>query len=197
MGRKEAFAEAKARYYMDIKLIDAVTAGMTREVWRLYTEAFPEPERKSPKLMEDKYREGKVDILAVVDETGRFLGEMITVKRGELVLLDYFAISPDIRGGGIGSKSLEKLREYYDDSILILEIESTLEPADNSEQRQRRKRFYLSNGFRPLDWEVILFGIRMEILTSGKYVDYHSYHDIYETAFDRIISDDVKLFGEK
>ena len=179
---------------MDIQLIDALKSGLSDEVWRLYTEAFPESERKSPKLIEAKSREGGIDILAIVDENRNFLGEMITVKRGRLVLLDYFAICPDIRGGGIGSKALAMLRDYYRDHILILEIESLNEPSDNAEQRQRRKRFYLSNGFSPLDWEILLFGIRMEVLTYGEHIDFDSYHDIYASTFDETISDNIKLY---
>ena len=79
------------------------------------------------------------------------------------------------------------IREYYRDFILILEIESVNESSDNAEQRQRRKRFYLSNGFCSLDWEASLFGIRMEVLTYGVQIDFDSYHDIYASTFDETI----------
>ncbi|HIX92448.1 MAG TPA: GNAT family N-acetyltransferase [Firmicutes bacterium] len=181
---------------MNLQLIDALQSGFIDKVWQLYAEAFPESERKLPKLLEDKYRIGKVDILAIVDENRKFLGEMITVKQGKLVLLDYFAICPDIRGGGIGSKALAMIREYYRDFILILEIESVNESSDNAEQRQRRKRFYLSNGFCSLDWEASLFGIRMEVLTYGVQIDFDSYHDIYASTFGRKLSDNVKLYDQ-
>ena len=121
---------------------------------------------------------------------------MITVKQGKLVLLDYFAICPDIRGGGIGSKALAMIREYYRDFILILEIESVNESSDNAEQRQRRNAFICQTDFCSLDWEASLFGIRMEVLTYGVQIDFDSYHDIYASTFGRKLSDNVKLYDQ-
>lgn len=178
---------------MKINFVNAAANNMLDKVWELYYEAFPEQERKSPELIEQKCRDGKVDIIAVTNENGEFVGELITVKQGELVLLDYFAVKPETRGTGIGSASLKKLRDEYPGKKLILEIESTKVPSDNAEQRERRKRFYLSNGLTPLNWEVILFGVRMEILTFGQDVDFDSYHEIYSKVFDRKISDNVKF----
>ena len=57
---------------MNLQLIDALQSGFIDKVWQLYAEAFPESERKLPKLLEDKYRIGKVDILAIVDENRNF-----------------------------------------------------------------------------------------------------------------------------
>ena len=178
---------------MTINFVDAVKNGMLKEVWELYYGAFPEQERKSPELIEKKYDEGKVDIIAVTDEVGKFVGELITVKQGALVLLDYFAVTPETRGAGIGSAALAKLRDEYHGKKLILEIESTRVPSDNAEQRERRKRFYVSNGLTSLDWEVILFGVRMEIMTFGQDLDFDSYHEIYSKVFDKKIADNVKL----
>ena len=168
---------------MKLKLIDAVNTAYFEPLCKLYDSAFPEEEKKPMRLMLEKRRAGYFEILAIVDEGDAFAGLAITVKCGGLVLLDYFAIAPELRGGGIGSLALKLLREKYPDRRLILEIESTLCPSDNPEQRNRRKRFYLTNGMRPMPYRVYLFGVEMELMTFGGEVSFDEYHSLFVEVY--------------
>ena len=101
---------------------------------RLYLKTFPESERKPFSLMLQKSREGIMELLAIEEETGAFLGLAITILYKDLVLLDYFAVSPTMQGQNIGSRALRLLQERYTGKRFILEIEDPREHAPNQEE---------------------------------------------------------------
>ena len=82
------------------------------ELKNLYETAFPESEQKPFELMLKKREEGDAELLSIEDG-GAFLGLAIVVSRGDLALLDYFAVSPQHRGGGVGGEAFEMLKERY------------------------------------------------------------------------------------
>ena len=82
------------------------------ELKNLYETAFPESEQKPFELMLKKREEGDAELLSI-EEGGAFLGLAIVVSRGDLALLDYFAVSPQHRGGGVGGEAFEMLKERY------------------------------------------------------------------------------------
>ena len=116
---------------------------------------------------------------------------------GGLALLDYLAIAPEYQGGGAGSSTLRELRERYGRGSLVVEIETTLgeeaAQAENAEERLRRKRFYLRNGMKTMDFVVNLFGVEMEILTFGRTVTFEEYYGIYEAVLPKRMMDKIRL----
>ncbi len=89
-----------------MKLTNCTTEAQFANLERLYMDAFPAAERKPFPLLVEKSREGVVELLAIEGEGGAFLGLAITVLSHGLVLLDYFAICPKLRGQEIGSGTL-------------------------------------------------------------------------------------------
>lgn len=87
-------------------------------------------------------------------------------ERGFL-LLDYLAVCENSRQEGWGSRSMERLREYYRDKKgIFLECES-LKTAKNEEElrlRRRRISFYERNGCVLTGVEARVFGVEFEIL---------------------------------
>ena len=73
---------------------------------RLYLEAFPRAERKPFRLLCRQARRGRMDLLTLRGEAGEPLGLAVTMLHESLVLLDYFAVDPAARGGGIGGEAL-------------------------------------------------------------------------------------------
>ena len=146
---------------------------------RLYLEAFPLSERKPFSLMKKKARKGEMELLAVLDGN-RFVGLAITVLYKDKVLLDYFAIRKDCRGKNYGSEALRILLYRYREQRMIFEIELAGEDAGESDEKVRRKRFYLKNGLKETGIHIRLFGVPMEILTEGKPITYEEYHEIYD-----------------
>jgi len=186
-----------------MKLIqtDETRKELTEQIKALYIQAFPESERKPYALMEEKQREGKMQIWAIVEEEKQeFCGLAITILYKEMVLLDYFAIQPEKRGSGVGSEVFHILKEMYADKCFFLEIESTNENIEKLskaeyQMRRRRKQFYYNNGMKDTGIEVVLFGTQMEILTAGRTVDYEEYHRLYQDTFGKKTAAKVECAG--
>lgn len=154
------------------------------QIRQLYESAFPASEKKPFAVILRLCREGNGEMLAIEDDAGVFLGLAICLLYRDLVLLDYFAVSPDCRGRGVGGQTLDLLRARYAGRRLLLEIEDPDEPgAPNRTERLRRRAFYLRNRMTPMPYDVMLFGVRMNILTDRVTVAYPEYHAIFDALF--------------
>ncbi len=151
-----------------------------RQLKRLYNEAFPKYERKPFVLMRLWQRIGKTEIQEIRGGDD-FLGLLITVPYKDLVLVDYFAVMPQLRGQGIGSRVLTLIRERYAGKRVFLEIESTRVQSDNKKTRLRRKDFYLRNGLRECGVAVRIFSSELEILTFDRDVFFDEYVGLYKS----------------
>lgn len=165
-------------------LVEAKQAAHFLEMEKLYLTAFPECERKPFSLMIQKKEMGQVDIWRLEEEE-QFCGLVITMNHADLVLIDYFAISQEKRGCGYGSKALKLIKAAYPDRRVLLEIESTLVPADNIDQRILRKHFYLKNGLREVGIQAKVFDTEMELFTFDKNVTFEEYQNIYANVYGK------------
>ncbi len=144
------------------------------QICRLYREAFPVSERKPFTMLLKQRRQGLSEMLTIRKD-GRYAGLMIVVRHKDMALLDFFAISPQVRGGGTGSLALDMLSERYARQRLFLEIEREDPLADNALQRTRRKAFYLQNGMRESGVWMRAYGSDMELLHAGSPVSFEEY----------------------
>ena len=172
-----------------MKLYDVFAEGKEYrdQVYALYQEAFPEEEKKPVSMLEDMEKQGKLEILAVVEESGEgeyFAGLAINMvePRGkassgekETALLDYFAISPDVRGEGLGSRALKLLLERFAGITYIFEVEKRDEKAPNAALRERRIAFYLRGGLQETGLFVHAYDTDFEILSPDGLVTYEQY----------------------
>lgn len=149
-----------------------------RQIKRLYKTAFPRYERKPLLLVRIMNRKNKADIW-IVEKDNEFTGFAITNNAEDLVLLDYFAIIDDKRGAGLGAEALRLLQEYYAGRRFFLEIESVDIPADNLQQRLRRKQFYLANRMTEMQVKAKVFGVEMELLGYNCQVSFEEYRSVY------------------
>lgn len=191
--------------HKNIRLVKADQKGQVDHIRKLYREAFPAAERKSFALMQCKCREGVTEMLAIEDENGAFLGLAITMLDGDIVLLDYFAIAPQCREGGVGTAAFGLLIKRYEKKRFMLEIERTAtesieesvaeeEPDETKRQkaaermqklRLRRKGFYLRNGMTQLPFWANVFGVDMEMLSYACPINFSEYRGIYEHVYGR------------
>ena len=86
------------------------------------------------------------------------------------VLIDYLAVNPRFRGKGIGTKTLEFLKDKLGGKHILVECEDIAFSVDESEKtiRQRRIAFYENSGFILSQVKTNLFGVRYVILTYPK-----------------------------
>ena len=151
-------------------------------LYSLYQRAFPPSEKKPFSRIRKTYRSGKGDVWCL-ERRGKFAGLAFTINSEELVLLDYFAVSQKHRGEGIGTAAMKKLLDTYGDRGIFVEIESTHSDAPNREQRIKRKRFYENAGLQARKVEMILFGIRMELLGARCSLDFEGYKAFYRDQY--------------
>lgn len=104
--------------------------------------------------------------------TGYFDGEMLLayaffVIAGNEYLLDYFAVSADSRGTGVGSGFLTALKgRLPQDALVIIEVEhpAFAGGAADRQMRERRREFYLRNGCLDTGQEACVFGTEYRLL---------------------------------
>ncbi|MBQ5800365.1 MAG: hypothetical protein IIW20_00615, partial [Clostridia bacterium] len=135
-----------------------------------------------------KVKEGKMRLIALSGGKGEFLGLMVLYFYKELVLLDYFAVENDARGKGIGSSALEKLKAEYEKARIVIEIEDTETDCAELAVRLRRKDFYLRHGAEVMEYKVMLFGVKMHILSIGGEVTFEEYYAILQDMWQRGVS---------
>ena len=149
--------------------------------WQLYDlddRAFPEQEKKPLQIMENLVADNRMEMLAMVDED-EFVGlaiNLIDIEQNR-ALLDYYAIVPEKRSGGYGSKGLEVLLDRFKNQKYIFEIETQDEKAENAEERKRRKAFYLRNGLKETGLFVNAYNTDFEILTPDGELTFWEYVD--------------------
>lgn len=175
---------------MEVQLKAPRSAMKWLKLYALYKSAFPAAEQKPFAMVLGMYRKGKTDIWCL-ERKGRFAGLAITINGPDLILLDYFAVDKNQRSLGIGTAALQALQAQYSDKGFFLEIESTCVDAPNREQRQMRKRFYLSCGLQELDVAVKLFGVDMELLGVRCRMDYDKYKAFYRDNYNQWAADHI------
>lgn len=163
---------------------------------RLYKSAFPLAERKPFQMLMRLKKLGKAELLAAKNEAGEFCGMMITAIDGNYVLLDYFAVEPEKRGGGIGSQMLDRLRERYTGKKIFLEIERVESNQGDAVQKRRRKNFYIRSQMTETGVFSRLAGIEMEVLSAGCLItaeEYFAVHNRYEGLYSKVFIKPLQL----
>ena len=164
----------------------------TVKIRLLYRSAFPKCERKPFAIIKRMSKSGRTDLWYFKDEYG-FAGMCATINGADTVLIDYLAVPKKRRGSGVGKKILSLLLEHYKGYGVFLEIEEQDVTAKNSKERARRKSFYLSSGFTPMDTHVKLFGVNMELLGVNCHLSFDEYRDFYLTNYSKYAYDNISL----
>ncbi|MDD7378011.1 MAG: GNAT family N-acetyltransferase [Lachnospiraceae bacterium] len=179
----------------EMRLVEANTREQIQKIRKLYEDAFPKCEKKPFWLINRRKKQGLVDIWELQDEEG-FAGLAIMMKAGDLVLLDYFAVDTQRRGSGCGSKALQCLQEHYEKQRLFLEIESVYGEAENQKDRERRKKFYLTNDMEEMGILVDVFGTEMELLTYQCSLTYEEYLSVYRQVYGERKAGKLKFIAD-
>ena len=162
-----------------MEFLDILTDGKKYkdQVYARYEEAFPAEEKKPLKMMEELAGQGKMELLGITEE-GEFVGLAMNMLSGKAALLDYFAVAPDKRSGGYGSRAVRMLQERFAGKKYIFEIEKQDPVADNARDRKRRKEFYLRNGLKETGIFANVYHTDFELLTPDGSLDFQEYVDL-------------------
>ena len=163
----------------------------------LYESSFPASERKELDYMITGERASAYEVLRISTPAVRVAGMVITVTHGDLTMLDYFAVSPDLRGQGIGHAVLPLIRDRVRErggGHFFLEIETPpplcilRDPCANPEQRARRKAFYLSAGLVETGVRAFIYGNDMELLAfpeDAEAITFDGYDTLLKATFPK------------
>ena len=125
--------------------------------------SFPAAELKPYKMMRDMLKSGQLTGYgAFID--GRMAAYAYFVGNGAAVLLDYFAVLPEFRAGGVGSEFLTALKTRCEKADYILfEVETP--PSDDPKLiENRRIAFYRRLGVRLTPVKSRFFGVDYTVL---------------------------------
>lgn len=125
-----------------------------------------------------------MEILSLM-EKDELIGLNINMLAGDLAILDYYAILPEKRSGGYGSKGIQKIIDRFRGRKLILEIEKQDASAPNAEQRASRKRFYMKNGLKETNLFVNAYDTDFELLVPEGDLTYQEYISVLSSVLGK------------
>ncbi len=162
----------------------------------LYKKSFPKEERIEIDTLFALDDDGLIDI-NILSNNNKPIGLAVIYLSQDIHLLSYFAIDPSLRNMGYGARGLDLLKSIYDE--LMVEIESTDDRhVDDYLMRNRRKAFYIRNGYKILDQRVDYFGTKMELMATSKEAGLEDYFKIYNGLFDqKYVDRNIKIVKEK
>lgn len=164
-----------------------------REISRLYRTAFPADERAPMWLLTMKSGKENIDFWGIYAD-GEWVGLAYVISEGSASYLFYLAMSEDRRGKGLGSRAMQSLLIHYEGQRIFLALEQLDESADNFEERQRRRKFYMRNGLKPLPLTIREATVTYDVMGTGpvKPEEYESMMKKYLGAASRLVSMDIK-----
>ena len=163
------------------------------QVKALYESAFPANERISMKqLLDDKIKR-EFWAFFVNDESDgvappRFCGFSNSITYGDITNIVYFAVEPELRSRGYGSQILQTIRQKHPDSRIVvdIEVEEDSKDAEELERRNRRRDFYLRNGFGSSPVDYVWQGEHYRLLTAGGTVTEKEFRDFWKEILKNV-----------
>ena len=149
------------------------------QVKALYESAFPANERIPIKhLLDNKI---KREFWAFFDGD-LFCGFSNSISHGDITNIVYFAVEPELRSRGYGSQILQAIRRQHPDTRIVvdIEVEEDSKDAVELERRNRRRDFYLRNGFDSSPVDYIWQGEHYRLLTAGGTVTEKEFRDFWK-----------------
>ncbi len=149
------------------------------QVKALYESAFPANERIPIKhLLDDKI---KREFWAFFDGD-MFCGFSNAITHGSITNIVYFAVVPELRSRGYGSKILQAIRRQHPDTRIVvdIEVEEDSKDAVELERRNRRREFYTRNGFDASPVDYVWQGEHYRLLSAGGPVTEKEFRDFWK-----------------
>ena len=127
---------------------------------------FPPDELKPLAHIESMVARGICTCYALYED-GKVLSYVNLCEKDGFFLVDYLAVNPSLRGRGIGSRTLDMVKELCKERTILIECETSglAKTEAEAEIRRRRIAFYLNAGFKLSGVSSLLFGVDYVILT--------------------------------
>lgn len=150
-----------------------------KKAYSLLERSFiPEERRDYDELM--RVMKGDLYHFNILINDGEYVGIMLTWEFKNFLYLEHFAIEEDKRGQKLGTTAINMLTKAYDRVVLEIEV-----PDDA--MKEKRKQFYLSNGFFLNDHHHIQPKYHLNdedlillIMSSGRKITKEEYSEFYD-----------------
>lgn len=156
------------------------TSRFWADVNHLAKEAFPPEEYLAPSTLVEMAKDDNFDFWALTDE-GAFAGFMVVQTFGDLAYLFFLAIDSDVRSKGYGSQAIETLKAAYPGKKQVVDFEMINPSAPNLAQREKRKAFYLRNGYQETGLFLSYLGVDYEVLCMDRDFDPDAFRTMMAT----------------
>ena len=166
--------------------LDFIDIKKNKKVTKLYNEAFLKDERIPIWLLKILVRKNKAKFYGIYDNE-KFVGLVYNIFYKDIVFVFYLAIDKGTREQGYGTKVLDSIKQKYKNSRIILCIEPVDENSDNYEQRVKRKKFYLKNGFEDSNYIIKERNIIYEMLYYNENVALQEFEEMMKNYFGKML----------
>lgn len=130
---------------MDLR-VEPVKGKAKRKIKEIYTSSFSREDRMPFWLMLIMAKNKNTDFLSFHDND-TLCGFFYMATLENLTFVMFFAVDENNRSKGYGSRILEGVQSIYPDNKIIVSIERCDVDEADIEQRLRRKKFYINNGY--------------------------------------------------
>lgn len=163
------------------------------QVKALYESAFPANERIPIKhLLDDKIKREFWAFFDKEDDANdaapKFCGFSNSISHGDITNIVYFAVVPELRSRGYGSKILQAIRRQHPDTRIVvdIEVEEDSKDAEELERRNRRREFYTRNGFDASPVDYVWQGEHYRLLSAGGTVTEKEFRDFWKEILKNV-----------
>ncbi len=154
-------------------------------IYDLMETSFPSDERRNRVGQAALFDDEKYRVYTVKDERGKqILGFLAIWEFENLLYIEHFAVSPALRGKGLGSRMLAELADKTDKKI-CLEVE-----LPENETAKRRIAFYERNGFKLNKYDYVQPAMEqgknpvpLYIMTHGGFIDENEFSLIRDRLY--------------
>lgn len=132
------------------------------EINSLSKKSFPIEEYLDPIKLVDMAKEDDFKFLSLVDNDD-FIGFMAIKIYKEFTYLFFLTIEESYRCKGYGAKAISLIKEMYPNKKHTVDFEKVNENASNYEQRIKRRKFYLRNGYKETGLYLSYLNVEYEV----------------------------------
>lgn len=164
---------------MSLKYIEYSKNKYKNEIKKLYIHSFPKSERFPFWILKECSKSKNV-LFNVILDNEKIIGMEYIINYENISYLMYLAVDETKRNKGYGSQILKDLNQEY--NTIILSIEKTNK--NLRDDKQKRKDFYLRNGFNETNKFIKDNGVEYEILCTNREYDITS--KILKKRYDKM-----------
>ena len=136
---------------------------------RIYFEAFSKKDRMPYPLMVAMSKLPNTQFQAFYDRDIP-CGFTYYAVVGKIIFVMFFAVDTKLRSRGYGSAILQEIKKAYPEKKIVISIEPCDKGTDDFQLREKRKAFYLKNGYRETGYRMRLNNTEQEIIiTNGEF----------------------------